>query len=188
MHKLGYCKRFCSANCDKCQGSYIKKKQEKKNKKPSRWWRVSTGLLLLSVQSLFPIISSKTERLNGAAAPMLHASRNVFSPKIFAFQTTEILPCASGETDAQWSHTVGWFDRTVQNGAALFPLEFIYCTFFSLFFFETKKNVYIGIWRVKKKNWYVSWNRSTWGCWHSRCAQKAYGPTMTVSRSRELER
>lgn len=55
----------------------------------------------------------------------------MFFPKIFAFQTTKILPCASGETDAQWSHTVGWYDRTVQNGTALFPLEFIYC--------ETKK-------------------------------------------------
>lgn len=102
MHKLGYCKRFCSTNCDKCQGSYIKKTI----RVMTCVHRASCPRCLISLPNFF----IETKRMDKGTAPIIHKSGNVFHPKI----QISIVPCTSGKTDAQWTRTVGWFDRTVQ--------------------------------------------------------------------------
>lgn len=82
MYKLGYCKRFCSMKCDKCQGSdsKIKKKNTLILVMTCVHW-ASSPEWPISVPNYF----IETKQLNEATAPLLHASRKVFFTNIFAF-------------------------------------------------------------------------------------------------------
>lgn len=97
----------------------------------------------------------ETERLNGAAAPMLHASRNVFPQNIFVSNHKN--PSLRLRRNRRPVVTHCWLVRQDSPKWNCAVSAWVYILYF---FFFNKENVYIGIWRVK--NWYVSWTRSTW--------------------------
>lgn len=151
MHKLGYCKRFCSTNCDKCQGSYIKKK-----KKTHPGDDVCPLGFFSWVANLCSQLYHRNWTVEWSGSSHVTRFQECFSPKYFRFKPQKSFP-APQEKQTPSGHTL----LVGSTGQSKMELRCFRLSLYTvLFFFFNKENVYIGIWRVK--NWYVSWTRSTW--------------------------